>query len=108
MGGSVESSSAMTMEGRNVAKASAPRAGRRSAPEKRRRYYEQNIERETQFSKAYRQNNRASCLAYQRHYRENNRVKCQEYARKYRAANKDKIAKARNEFRTVMRQQATP
>ena len=78
LGGSIESSSVVAMEGRGVAKVDAPRADRRSAREKRRMYYVRNIERETQCSKAYRQKNRARCRAYQRHYKENNRVKCQE------------------------------
>ena len=46
------------MEENNAAKASAPRAGRICTPEQRRRYYEQNIQRERQSSKAYRERNR--------------------------------------------------
>ena len=45
------------MEENKVRKASVPRAGRESAPERRRRYYEQNIQRERQCSKAYRERN---------------------------------------------------
>ena len=45
------------MEENKVTKASVPRAGRGSASERRRRYYEQNIQRERQFSKAYRERN---------------------------------------------------
>ena len=111
MGSSVPSSSAMAMEEKNAAKASVPRAGRGSAPEKRRRYHEQH--------KAYREQNRERIKEYHRKYRvankdkiaaylEQNRERVKEYQRKYRAANKDRIAEARKEDRTRMRRQATP
>ena len=84
LGGSVESSSAMGMEGGKAAKARAPQADRRRTPEERRRYYEQNNKWERLCSKAYREQNRESV---------------KEYQRKYRVANKDRIAKARKQVR---------
>ena len=97
MGSSVPSSPAMAMEEKKAAKASVPRAGRRSDPEQRRRYYEKNIQREREMSKAYREKSRASVREYQRSYREKNKARCGVYQRNYRVAKKDTIAKKRKD-----------
>ena len=95
MGSSVPGSSAMAMEEKKAAKASGPRAGRRCTPEQRRRYYEQNIQRERQSWKAYKERSRERVMAYQRKYRAANRDKIANHVREYRVANKDKIATAK-------------
>ena len=111
MGGSIESFSAMAMEGRKVAKASVPRASRRRTPEQWRRYYEKHKESIKEYQRNYRAANgaklakagkekasvpragRRSAPEQRRRYRERNN----EYQRKFRVANKDKIAASREQ-----------
>ena len=62
-------------------------------PEQRRRHYEQNIHRERQRSKDYRERNKEYVKAYQQQYRAANRDRRKEHQRKYREANRDKRPK---------------
>ena len=88
----------MAMEEKKAAKG-------RCNPEQRRRYYEQNIQRERQCSKAYRERNGDHYKAYQRKYRAANRERAKEYQRKYRAANRVRIANTSRKYYIVSKDQ---
>ena len=83
----VPSTPALAMKEKKTTKDIVPRENRRLTPGQRRRYYQQNIHRERQRSKDYKERNREYVKAYQQQYRAANRDRRKEHQRKYRAAN---------------------
>ena len=59
--------------------------------ERKRRYYEENRDKELEYARRYHEENRDKTLDYQRRYREENRDKTLDYQRRYYEENRDII-----------------
>ena len=67
--------------------------------ERKRRYYEENRDKELEYARRYHEGNRDKVREYKRRYREENRDKELEYQRRYYEENRDKARERKRRYR---------